>query len=331
MTAMTRTVVGARFQQAGRMYFFEPGDVRDLAVNEWVIVETELGLDAARVGLLPSRSALVQVDPPLGRVVRKATATDKFLLARAKRMEEEARRVAAEVAAERDIPVRVLGCDWSFDGSTVTVFYASAERLDLGPYASDLAARLGARADLRRMGAREETRVTGGVGTCGRELCCATWLDRFSNISIRMAKEQDLPLNMAKLTGVCGRLKCCLIYELETYQEVRGKLPKAGEIFHIPSCVGGQCGTAGCAQVQGASVTKEAVVVGLVDGGRAELTAEELGVTFDPVPAHTKGVGSYGADEIPRLERATPIGAEGGPRRRKKRRRGRRGGGGADR
>ena len=327
-----RTVIGARIQQAGRMYFFEPGDVRDLRLNDWVIVETDLGLDAARVHILPTDSPLVQVDPPLGRVVRKATATDKFLLARHERMEDEAREIAAEIATMRAMPIRVLGCDWTFDGSVLTVFYATAERSDLGPYANELSSRFnGVRVDLRRMGAREETRVTGGVGTCGRELCCATWLDRFSNISIRMAKEQDLPLNMAKLTGVCGRLKCCLIYELETYQEVKGKLPRVGEVFHIPSCVGGQCGTAGCAQVQGTNVPKEAVIVGLVDGGRARFTAEQLGVELGAVPAHTKGVGSYGADEIPRQERPTEIPADGNVSaapRRKKRRRGRRGGAG---
>jgi len=326
-----RTVVGARIQQAGRMYFFELGDVRDVRLNDWVIVETDLGLDAARVHILPTDSPLAQVDPPLGRLVRRATPTDKFLLARAKRQEEEARAIVAQIAVERALPIRVLGCDWSFDGSVLTVFYASGERLDLAPYANDLSVRFpGTRVDLRRMGARDETKVAGGVGTCGRELCCASWLDRFSNISIRMAKEQDLPLNMAKLTGVCGRLKCCLIYELETYQEVKGKLPKVGETFHIPSCVGGQCGTAGCAQVQGTNVPKEAIVVGLADGGRAQFTAAELGVTFEPVAAHTKGVGSYGADEIPRQERPTPIAAEagGGGGRRRKRRRGRRGGGG---
>jgi len=319
-----RTLVGARIQQAGRMYFFEPGDVRDLAVGDQVIVETELGLDAARIHILPTDSPLVHVDPPLGRVVRKATATDKFLLAKHKRLEQEARDIVAQSATERGAPMRVLGCDWSFDGATLTVFYASDERMDLSPLAAELGTRFGTRVDMRRMGAREETRVTGGVGTCGRELCCATWLDRFSNISIRMAKEQDLPLNMSKLTGVCGRLKCCLIYELETYQEIKGKLPKIGETFHIPSCVGGQCGTAGCAQVAGANVTKEAVTVTMTDGGRAFVTAAELGVTFDPVPAHTKGVGSYGADEVPRQERATPAIEAGGQKRRRRRRGGRR-------
>ncbi len=319
-----REVVGARFQRAGRMYFFDPGDVRDIAVGDVVIVETSLGLDAAHVGILPTDSPLAQVDPSLGRVVRRATATDKFLLARQERIEDETRRVAAETAIMRDLPIRVLGCDWSFDGAVLTVFYASTERLDLGPYADELSKRFSTQVDLRRMNARDETKVTGGVGTCGRELCCATWLDRFSNISIRMAKEQDLPLNLSKLTGVCGRLKCCLIYELETYQEVKGKLPREGDVFHLPSCVGGQCGTAGCAQVQGTSVTKEAVVVGLATGGRAQLTAAELGVTFDPVPAHTKGVGSYGADEIPRQERPTAAAPEGGAPRKRRRRRGRR-------
>ncbi|HKY51987.1 MAG TPA: regulatory iron-sulfur-containing complex subunit RicT, partial [Candidatus Limnocylindria bacterium] len=186
------------------------------------------------------------------------------------------------------------------------------------------AAHFGTRIELRRLGARDETKVMTGVGTCGRELCCSSWLDKFSNISIRMAKEQDLPLNQAKLTGVCGRLKCCLIYELETYQEVKGKLPKLGEVFHIPSCVSGSCGTSGCATTQGVNVVKESIVVGLVDGARAEYTASELGVTFDAVPAHTRGVGSYGGDEVPRQERATPV-REGGAKR-KRRRRGRRGG-----
>src|SRR5260221_6209937 len=172
------------------------------------------------------------------------------------------------------------------------------------------------------MGARDETKVMTGVGTCGRELCCSSWLDKFSNISIRMAKEQALTLNQSKLRGVCGRLKCCLIYELETYQEVKGKLAKLVETFHILSCVSGQSGTGGCAQTQGVSMTKEEIVVGMYDGTRKTMTAEELGVVFDPVPAHVKGVGSYGSDEIPRPERPTPIPTPGGGAPRRRRRRG---------
>jgi cell fate regulator YaaT (PSP1 superfamily) len=320
-------VVGARFQKAGRMYFFDPSG-HDLQVNDWVIVKTDLGLDAARVQLLPSDSPLVHVDPLMGEVVRKATGSDVLEMNRRKRMEEDATKQIAQMALERRLPLKILGTDWQFDGTSLTVFYSQADgdpRVDLTELTQSLEAHFGTRIEVRRLGARDETKVMTGVGTCGRELCCSSWLDKFSNISIRMAKEQDLPLNQSKLTGVCGRLKCCLIYELETYQEVNGKLPKVGDTFHIPSCVSGSCGTSGCATTQGTNVVKEAVVVELAAGGRAMFTAQELGVTFDPVPAHTRGVGTYGSDEVPRQERPTPV-DDGGGANRKRRRRGRRGG-----
>ena len=319
-------VVGARFMKAGRMYFFDPNGHHDLRVNDWIIVRTDLGLDAARVQLLPSDSPLVHVDPLMGEIVRKATAADVLELNKRKRMEQDATKQAADIALSQRWAIKVLGTDWQFDGSSITVFYSQAtdERLDLSQLTQTYEAHFGTRVELRKMGARDETKVMTGVGTCGRELCCSSWLDKFSNISIRMAKEQDLPLNQSKLTGVCGRLKCCLIYELETYQEVNGKLPRVGETFHIPSCVSGSCGTSGCATTQGTNVVKEAIIVELANGGRAEFTAAELGVTFDTVPAHTRGVGSYGSDEVPRQERPTPVNDGGAPR--KRRRRGRRGG-----
>ena len=324
---MITLTIGARFIKAGRMYFFDPAGVTDLKVNDWVIVKTDLGLDAARVQLMSSDSPMMQVDPLLGEVVRKASASDVLEINKRKRMEADAAKQMAAMALERRLPVKILGADWQFDGTSITVFYsvANEQRVDLGEFTQSLEAHFGTRIDLRRMGARDETKVMTGVGTCGRELCCSSWLDKFSNISIRMAKEQDLPLNQSKLTGVCGRLKCCLIYELETYQEVKGKLPKAGDVFHIPTCVSGSCGTSGCATTQGTNVVKEAIIVELAAGGRAQITAQELGVTFANVPAHTRGVGTYGSDEVPRQERPTPV-DEGGGAQRKRRRRGRRGG-----
>ena len=322
-----RTVIGARFMKAGRMYFFETGGVNDVALGEFVIVRTELGEDAARVAILPTDSPLVFVDPPLGKVVRKATGADLFSMNKHKRMEEDATRAAAEMVRARRVPIKILGADWQFDGSSVVFFYSSDERVDLTEVNAAFAAHFGARIEFRKMGARDETKVMTGVGTCGRELCCSSWLDKFSNISIRMAKEQDLPLNQAKLTGVCGRLKCCLIYELEMYQEVKGKLPKVGDTFHIPSCEGGQCGTSGCAMTQSVNVPKESIVVGMVDGSRKTLTASELGVSFAAIPAHTKGVGSYGSDEVPRQERPTPVTEGGDKQRKRRRRRGKRRGG----
>src|SRR3954469_12652623 len=323
---MMLPVVGARFQKAGRMYFFDPNGHHDLRVNDWVIVRTDLGLDAARVQLLPSDSPLVHVDPLMGEVVRKATGTDMLEMNRRKRMEEDATKQIAQMTLQRRLAIKILGTDWQFDGTSLTVFYSQADgdaRVDLTELTQSLEAHFGTRIEVRRLAARDETKVMTGVGTCGRELCCSSWLDKFSNISIRMAKDQDLPLNQSKLTGVCGRLKCCLIYELETYQEVNGKLPKVGETFHIPTCVSGSCGTSGCATTQGTNVVKEAVIVELSTGGRAQFTAAELGVEFGPVPAHTRGVGTYGRDEVPTQERPTPVDGDG---QRKRRRRGRRGG-----
>src|SRR5438445_13893771 len=316
--------------KAGRMYFFDPAGVTELDLNDWIIVRTDLGLDAARVQLLSSDSPLLQIDPLLGEVVRKATGSDVLEINKRKRMETDATKQVASMALERRLPVKILGCDWQFDGASITVFYSQADgdaRVDLGEFTQSLEAHFGTRIELRRLGARDETKVMTGVGTCGRELCCSSWLDKFSNISIRMAKEQDLPLNQAKLTGVCGRLKCCLIYELETYQEVKGKLPKVGDTFHIPSCEGGQCGTSGCAMTQSVNVPKESIVVGMVDGSRKTLTASELGVSFGAIPAHTKGLGSYGSDEVPRQERPTPVTQGGDQQRKRRRRRGKRRGG----
>src|SRR5438128_5841557 len=290
-----RTVIGARFMKAGRVYFFETAGVSDVALGESVIVRPELGEDAARAALLRTVGRRVLVDPPLGKVVRKATGADLFSMNKHKRMEEDATRTAAEMVRTRRVPIKILGADWQFDGSSVVFFFSSDERVDLTELNAAFAAHFGARIEFRKMGARDETKVMTGVGTCGRELCCSSWLDKFSNISIRMAKEQDLPLNQPKLTGVCGRLKCCLIYELETYQEVKGKLPKVGDTFHIPSCEGGQCGTAGCAMTQSVNVPKESIVVGMVDGTRTTFTAADLGVSFAPVPVHTKGGGPYGS------------------------------------
>ena len=322
MNERPRTVVGLRFQRAGRMYFFDPAEFADLTLNEWVVVQTEAGVDAARVQLLPTDSPVLQVDPVIGRVLRRATAADQFEMNRWKRKEQEATAIASAAALEHGlVTMKISGADYAFDGSRVTFFFTAPERVDFRELVRDLAERLGTRVDLRQIGARDETKVMGGVGTCGRTLCCTSWLDKFSNISIRMAKDQDLPLNLSKLTGVCGRLKCCLIYELETYQEVKGKLPKVGEVFHLPSCTAGACGTGGCAKVAGVNVPKEAVVVEIAEGGRAQLRAADLGVAFAPVPAHTRGVVGPREDEPAEGARVG-----GAPRRRRRGRRGRGGG-----
>ncbi|TME75608.1 MAG: hypothetical protein E6I48_06520 [Chloroflexi bacterium] len=167
------TVVGARFMKAGRMYFFDPGTVSDYRVNDWIIVRTELGVDAARVQILPTDSPLVQVDPPLGTVVRKASVADVLEINKRERMDADAALAAGDMARARRLPIKILGADWQFDGSALTIFF-SIDPSGRGPADADLAelnaafaAHFGTRVELRRMGARDETKVMTGVGTCG--------------------------------------------------------------------------------------------------------------------------------------------------------------------
>ncbi|HKY51020.1 MAG TPA: PSP1 C-terminal domain-containing protein, partial [Candidatus Limnocylindria bacterium] len=163
-----RTVVGARFMKAGRMYFFDPGPLTEFRVNDWIIVRTELGIDAARVQILPTDSPLVQVDPPLGTVVRKATVTDVLEINKRERMDADASLVAAEMTRARGLPIKILGADWQFDGSALTIFY-STDPSGRGPVDAELAelnaayaAHFGTRIELRRLGARDETKVMTG-------------------------------------------------------------------------------------------------------------------------------------------------------------------------
>src|SRR5260221_5018780 len=171
--------------------------VTDLGVNAWIMGNPALGRDAGRVPLMPPASPMRQVHPLLGEVVRKATAADVLEINKRKRMDTDSTKQIAAMALERRLPVKILGTDWQFDGGSVTVFYSTEndQRVDVGDFTQSLEAHYGTRIELHRMGARDETKVMTGVGTCRRELCCSSWLDKFSNISIRMAKEQDLPRN----------------------------------------------------------------------------------------------------------------------------------------
>src|SRR5438093_2453486 len=155
-------VIGERFMKAGRMYFFEAAGLHDVTLGEFVIVRTELGEDAARVAILPTDSPLVRVDPPLGTVVRKANGADLFAMNKHKRMEEDAARAAAEMARARGLPVKILGADWQFDGSSLVFFFSSDERPDLRELNAALAAHFGTRIEFGRMGARDVTKVTTG-------------------------------------------------------------------------------------------------------------------------------------------------------------------------
>ncbi len=321
---MARTV-GLRFRQAGKIFYYDARDF-ELEVGTYVVVDSAYGLAAGRVVIAPDQVIANEASSTgdMKPVLRIATDDDIERMEEMKEAASNALGKAKLKASELELDMALANGEFDLEGTQFTAYFSSAERVDFRNLVRDLSRDLGVRVQLLQVGDRDRAKLVDGFDICGERLCCSSWMTNFPSVSIRMAKEQDLPLNQSKLTGVCGRLKCCLIYELETYQEVKGKLPKLGETFHIPACVSGSCGTSGCATTQGVNVVKESIVVGLMDGGRAVYTAEELGVTFDAVPAHTRGVGSYGGDEVPRQERPTPVQDAGA--KRKRRRRGRRGG-----
>ena len=220
----TVLAVGVRFRPSGRIYEFDPGPLI-LERDDRVLVETERGPALGTV-IVPPRPRAVR---GLRRVIKKADARDLAREDQNSQRERQYYRSALDAIRSRRLPAKLVKAECAFDASRVTLFIAGDDKLDLRDLGSVLAAALGTRVDIKPIGARDETKVTGGVGPCGRELCCSSWLQEFQPVSVKMAKEQGLSLNPAKLAGMCGRLKCCLRYEYQTYVELRRALPGIGK------------------------------------------------------------------------------------------------------
>ncbi len=236
------TVIGVRFRRAGRLYYFDPLDIQ-FRVNEYAIVDTPRGQSAARVVLERTQVARNELRGGLKPVVRKASADDLSRMAAFRDEEPQAERVFAEKIAASRLPMQPVKAEYSFDGGTLTLHFSStASRVDFSTLAQDLAATFRTRVELRRVGPRERARLRTGLGRCGRELCCATFLTELDTVTLRMPKDQNLPLNPDKISGVCGRLLCCLQYEHEGY--LADKL--AAEQENGGGCATeGKCGTCG--------------------------------------------------------------------------------------
>jgi cell fate regulator YaaT (PSP1 superfamily) len=220
----THLAVGVRFRASGRIYDFDPGPLL-LAREDRVLVETERGPALATVVVPPRPRPQTR---PLQRVIKKADARDLGREDQNLQRERQHHRTALELIRARALPIKLVKAESTLDGGKVTIFFAAEERFDVRDLGRDLADALRARVEVRQVGARDETKVTGGVGPCGRELCCSSWLHEFQAVSVKMAKEQGLSLNPAKLAGMCGRLKCCLRYEYQTYVDLKRALPAVG-------------------------------------------------------------------------------------------------------
>lgn len=209
-------VVGIRFKKAGKIYYFLPGEL-DLKPEDNVIVETARGMELGKV-VLPLREVPdEQVVSPLKEVLRKATAEDEALYAENKKKEKEAFKICLSKISAHNLPMKLIDVEYTFDNNKIIFSFTAEGRVDFRELVKDLASVFRTRIELRQIGVRDEAKVLGGLGSCGRELCCSSFLGDFEPVSIRMAKDQNLSLNPAKISGICGRLMCCLKYENDCY------------------------------------------------------------------------------------------------------------------
>lgn len=221
-------VIGVRFRTAGKVYFFDPAGL-EINTGDHVIVETARGIEFGHVVLGSREVDESKVVQPLKSVIRMATAADEETELRNKEKEKEAFGICLEKIKKHNLQMKLIDAEYTFDNNKVLFYFTADGRIDFRELVKDLAAVFKTRIELRQIGVRDETKIMGGIGICGRPLCCHTYLSEFIPVSIKMAKEQNLSLNPTKISGVCGRLMCCLKNEEETYEELNSKLPGIGD------------------------------------------------------------------------------------------------------
>ena len=260
-------IVAVSLQQTGHLYNFLAGD-RPLRRGERVIVESEAGARVGTVEIEPHVPAQTIDLTQLRPIIRIASDNDFHLEKENLSREANARRICVERIRERRIQMKLVNADYTFDGRKVTFYFVAEGRVDFRDLVRDLANTLRVRVEMKQIGARDETKVTGGLGPCGRELCCSSWLRDFEAVTVKMAREQGLALNPSRLAGMCGRLKCCLRYEYATYVELKRTLPNLGKRVQ---CVKGD------GKVVRQNILKQTVLIQREeDGGVVEVTLEDL-------------------------------------------------------
>ena len=265
-------IVGIRFKKAGKVYYFDPAGI-DLEANDYVVVKTTRGLELGYVIIAPRQVLVNEVTTPLKPVVRKAEPED---IRRAQELEEKEKEALTEcgkLSAKLNLSMKLLSAEYNLDGNRLTFYFSAEERVDFRELVRELTNRFKVRVELRQVGPRDQAKFVGGFGRCGRPLCCMSFLREFVPVSIKMAKEQNLPLNPMKISGVCGRLLCCLVYESEQYRTMKGELPEEGQ----------QVSTAmGVATVVGNNPLKKTVLVELDSEVTVELPLSEIKIEGKP-------------------------------------------------
>jgi len=264
---MGTMVVGVRFRRASKLYDFSTNGLNDLRAGDEVIVETSRGREMGRVIIGPHEVDESQIVGELKPVERRATPLDRLQARRWERREGRALEKCRQKVAEHGLPMKVIAAEYNFDGTRLVFSFTAEKRVDFRALVRDLAKTFHARIELRQVGVRDEAKFFGGLGPCGRELCCRAWMTDFSPVSIKMAKHQGLPLSPTEISGVCGRLLCCLAFEEEHYVEARSKLPKVGTEVTTPS---------GRGKVVAVNALKETVSVLLESEAVVEVDAATL-------------------------------------------------------
>ena len=245
-------VIGVRFRNVGKIYYFSPKNL-EIKAGDHVIVETARGVEYGNVVLAPRDIKEEKVVQPLKDVIRIANAQDDKKEENNRKKEKEAYKICQKKIREHGLEMKLIDVEYTFDNNKILFYFTADGRIDFRELVKDLAAVFKTRIELRQIGVRDETKILGGIGICGRCLCCHTYLTEFAPVSIKMAKEQNLSLNQTKISGVCGRLMCCLKNEQETYEELNKKLPGTGDTVTLPD---GMQGT-----VQSVNVLRQLVKV----------------------------------------------------------------------
>ena len=286
-------VVGIRFKDSGKVYFFDPNGLAPLMQGEQVIVDTVRGPELAKVAYPPYDVTIDELVGELKPVLRRAEPGDLARLQSLNDRQSELLEQCMEKVHEHNLPMRLVKAEYSFDGSRLTFYFTAEKRVDFRMLVRDLARLFRTRIELRQIGPRDEAKLLGGIGPCGRLLCCATFLPDYARVSIKMAKDQDLPLNPTKISGVCGRLLCCLAYEHEQYLQIKAELPKRGTWVQTPD---------GPGEVVNVNVLKETVIVELAGSQVQEAySLEQLIITSDHVAAIARSRNEEGITPAARM------------------------------
>ncbi len=249
-------VVGVRFKKAGKIYYFDPADM-DIQKDSYVVVETARGVEFGECVIGIKEISEDDIVAPLKSVLRIATEEDINKHFKNKDKEKDAFDICLKKIQEHGLTMKLIDVEYTFDNNKVIFYFTADGRVDFRELVKDLAAIFKTRIELRQIGVRDEAKMLGGLGPCGRTLCCSTFLGDFASVSIKMAKEQNLSLNPTKISGICGRLMCCLNYEQSTYEDIRKRMPKVGSIVKTSE---------GTGEVFSNNIVKESVKVKLKKG-----------------------------------------------------------------